>query len=437
MRTTTAGSRAAKAALAIAAVTALGLTGCSASPDNGGGEGSATSGNVNFVYKGSAATQAQWSAVFELFREQYPDIYLNARGIPSADWPTFANAVATQIAGGAQIDIVQVGTEAQRLFASKGILEPLDEFISDDQDVVDEYFADIDPNLVEWNTEYGSTDGKTYYMPAGYNTMVLYCNTSVFEEAGATLPEKDWTWDEFRAAAEQIKSATGKFVMPGASGYFTDVMPWLTTNGASTFNSDWSEPTFDTDAAIEAAEFAAGLVADGLASEPGGITDGNTQLAQGNIACLGGGRWPVNGLRTLEAIDDLRVVNWPTQTGNGSPVGWDGFPITTSSQNKDAAWTFIKFLMSQEYADFFTENGGSVVPARLSVATGPLFTANAPEGITLLTEAISFATPLPSPDRGAEAQTVIQEAWLNIISGNADAADELADANQKLADLLP
>lgn len=436
MRTTR--NRMIKAAAVTAAV-ALAITGCSGGGGGGGGgEGDPESGELNFVYMGDADQQKAFNALFAEFNKKYPDIKLKAVGIPSGNWATFSTTVATRLAGGQKIDIIQVATEGQRLFASKGILEDLGPYIEQDQDVVDDYWSDISPNLKKFNEEFAAgPDGETVFIPGGFNTMTMYLNKEVFDAAGVEIPaEGDWTWDEFVAAGKQIKEKTGAYMMGAASGYFTDVMPWLTTNGASTFNEDWSQPTYNTPAAVESAEFARSLVEMGLAPEPGGQFDANTAFKQGKLAALTGGRWPVLGVRELDMVDKTVVVNWPTQTGNGSPVGWDAWNITKKSENKQAAWTFIKFLMSEEAGSYFAEIGGTIVPARESVASSPAFTDNAPEGTVRLSEAMDFATPIPSIDQGAEAQKVIEEAWATIIAGQGDPQSTLDAAQADLEGLL-
>lgn len=425
------------AAAVVAASLALG--GCTAggnteSPNSGDPE----SGELNFVYMGDADQQKAFNALFAEFNKDYPDIKLKAVGIPSGNWATFSTTVATRLAGGQKIDIIQVATEGQRLFASKGILEDLGPFMEKDQDVVDDYFADISPNLKKFNEEFAAgPDGETVFIPGGFNTMAMYANKTVFDKAGVEIPEDgNWTWDEFIAAGEQIKEKTGAYLTGAGSGYFVDVMPWLTTNGASTFNDDWTQATYNSPAAVESAEFARSLVEKGLAPKPGGQFDGNTAFKQGKLATLNGGRWPVLGIRDMKMVDNTVVVNWPTKTTNGSPVGWDAWNITKNSQNKQAAWTFIKFLMSKEAGEYFAQIGGTIVPARESVAASPAFTDNAPEGTVRLSEAMNWATPIPSIDQGAEAQKVIEEAWGTIVAGQGDAQATLDKAQASLESLL-
>lgn len=422
-------------AMAVATAGAL-ITGCSSG--GGGGGGDAESGELNFVYMGDANQQKAFNALFAEFNKQHPDIKLKAVGIPSGNWATFSTTVATRLAGGQKIDIIQVATEGQRLFASKGILEDLGPYIDKDKDEVDDYWNDISPNLKKFNEEFASgPDGETVFIPGGFNTMGMYLNKTVFEKAGVPIPEDgNWTWDEFLEAGKTIKEKTGAYLTGAGSGYFTDVMPWLTTNGTSTFNEDWSQPTYDTVAAVESAEFARSLVELGLAPKPGGQFDPNTAFKQGKLASLNGGRWPVLGIRDLKMVDDTVLVNWPTKVGNGSPVGWDAWNIAKNSENKEAAWTFIKFLMSKEAGSYFAEIGGTIVPARTSVANSPAFTDNAPEGTVRLSEALDFATPIPSIDQGAEAQKTIEEAWATIIAGQGDAQKTLDAAQAKLEKLI-
>lgn len=420
---------------ALAAAPLLGgtLAGCGDGASAGGG------GNtVNFIYMGEAAQQKQWEALFAEFKKAQPDIELKAEGLPLNNWAEFVNQVASRIAGGQAPDMVQIATEGQRLLASKNLLEPLDSYIEKDQDLIDEYYADMDPNLIEWNKQYGSPDGKTYYLPGEFNTMVMWCNTEVFEKAGVELPgrEDTWTWDDFLDGAKKIHDTTGGYVYNCAAEYFVGVMPWLLTAGASSLDEDWAAPTINTPEAVEAATFCRQMVVDKLSPEPGGEFDEATAFGRGELAVLGRGRWGIVDLQGVDAVDKCQIVNWPEKAGPGTPVGWNGYPILKSSENKDAAWEFEKFLISKEGSEFFAEQGGTIVPARRSVAEGKAFTEGAPPGTEILYDALSYATPIPSPDRGAEVQKAIEEGWQQIMAGNVEPQAGLDKLQETLTGLL-
>ena len=125
--------------------------------------------------------------------------------------------MATRLAGGQQLDVVQIATEGQRIFVTKGLLEPLDDYIKKDQAAMDAYYKDTPEPIRKFLQQYASKDGKTFFMPGGYNTMALYLNTKIFTDAGVEPPTDTWTWDEFRAAGQRSRAKTGAFLT--AAGY--------------------------------------------------------------------------------------------------------------------------------------------------------------------------------------------------------------------------
>jgi multiple sugar transport system substrate-binding protein len=196
------------------------------------------------------------------------------------------------------------------------------------------------------------------------------------------------------------------------------------------------KPTYNDPKAIEAAEFNRALVADKLAPPPGGTFDPFTAAAQGKLAMFGGGRWPIISIRNLKFQDKMGIVPWPVKVKQGSPVGWNGYPIMKASEKKDDAWTFIKFLISKEGSSYFAQLGGTIVPERKSVASSPEFLNDSPKGTEYLYQALSYATPIPSPDKGAAIQKVIEDSWQQIMTGSASPADGLGKAQQQLQELI-
>jgi len=76
---------------------------------------------LSLAYLGTADQVPAWESLFALFKTKYPNIDLTAQANPANDWAGFFDAISTQIAGGKSPDIVQVATEGQRLFASRGL----------------------------------------------------------------------------------------------------------------------------------------------------------------------------------------------------------------------------------------------------------------------------------------------------------------------------
>lgn len=390
------------------------------------------SGKISLAYLGTAEQAEVWNNLFALFAEKHPDIELEAQANPVNDWAAFFDAISTQIAGGKPPDVVQVATEGQRLFASRGICEPINDLIERDQAELAEYFEDIHPKLIEWDNTYNTTeDGSRYYLPGDFNTMGFWYNAEVFTANGVEEPTDDWTWDQLLAAGEALQ-AKGIYGINVTPEYFISVMPYLLTNGASTLSADWKTSTVNSPQAIEAATFMRTLVEKEISPVPGGTFDQFTATAQGKMAAFGGGRWPIVNMRNLDAVSKMKIVHWPQKTQKGSPVGWGAYPIMKGTQNREAAWTFLKFLASKEASVYFAEQGGTIVPGRKSVANSDSYLSNAPEGSLKLYDALEYATPIPSPDKGNVVQSQIQDAFLQILTGAVSPEDGLNALNDEI-----
>jgi multiple sugar transport system substrate-binding protein len=428
------GSLSRRTALRAGATGALALALAACGGDPGAATAGAGAGTVEFVFRGDINQRKGFEALFEEFGKGHPEVDLRASA-KSGTWAQFAYAVATQIAGGQPPDIVQIATEGQQLFVDKDVLAPLDPLIEADSDVVQDYYDDIPENLITWTKKYASKDGGTFYIPGGFNPIVQYNRTDLLDEAGVDLPEEGWDWGDLMEAGRRLKSQDA-FLMTIGNGYWSDILPWLTNNGTSSLDEDWTAATINSPEAIEAATMARRIVERGYAPEPGGTFDAPTLLQQGKLASYHDGAFGIANAQRIELVDDIRVTPFPNNGVHGSPVGWDAWDITRASQHTSEAWTFIKYLMSPEGGSFLARSGGTIVPARRSIATSDDFLKTAPKGSQWLADSLEFATPVPSPERGPEIQDIVEEGWLQVIAGYADPKTQLNRTYDKIGPLL-
>jgi alpha-1,4-digalacturonate transport system substrate-binding protein len=71
--------------------------------------------------------------------------------------------------------------------------------------------ANSPTNKVNKNLIVPTKDGKVNYIPSDVTAAGLYINKSLFDKAGVTYPTdpaKTWTWDEFLAATEEVRTKT-------------------------------------------------------------------------------------------------------------------------------------------------------------------------------------------------------------------------------------
>jgi multiple sugar transport system substrate-binding protein len=407
-----------------------------------GGSGSSTpaasssgapSGTVSLVHEGAADLAPIIEGVIKNFEKAHPGIDIKnsvlGGGGTAGGWAQYSDALTTQIAGGKVPDVVWMATEGLRLFASKGLLEPLDEYIARDQSELSAYFDSLPSGMLERWDKLVAPDGKRYQLPSQFNTMGIWYNADLFKQAGVPEPKADWTWDDFHAAAEKLTQPGKVFGMHVVNGYFVGVLPWLLTNGASSLNEDWTQATINSPEAIEAATFMRSLVADRISPQPGGQFDPIAAMAQGKLAMFGGGWWPLFPARSQGLLKKVKIAPWPQQRGNGSPVGWNMYPIFKASKNKPAAWELVKYMTDPGVSEFISTKGVTL-PLSKDVAAKAL--KQGPPGAQHLYDALEYATPVPSPDNNAVIQQSIEDTFGQILAGNVSPTDGLNKLNSEI-----
>jgi multiple sugar transport system substrate-binding protein len=396
--------------------------------------GSKISGTLTVTYLGTADQQVVWNKLFALFRQKYPDVQLTAQANASNNWATYFNAISTQIAGGKVPDVVQVATEGQRLFASRGLVQPIDDYLARDKNEMAEYYADTDPHLRQLGSQ-SSPDGKTYYLPGEYNPMCIWYNVDMFHQAGVNEPDDTWTWDDFLAIAKKI-AKPGVYGFRAEAAYFSGIMPWVLSNGGNILNSGWTKSVVTDPAVVEALSFMRSLVAQGISPAPGGTFDPFGAMAQSKLAMFGGGRWPIVNIRQLGIVDKVKIVAWPRKAKQGSPIGFGAYPIMKASQNKEAAWAFVKFMASKEASTFFVQNGGTTVPLRRSVAQSQDFLGNTPQGMDKMYPALAYGTLLPAPNKENVIELSIDSVSAQVLTGNVSPAQGMSQLDQQITAAL-
>jgi multiple sugar transport system substrate-binding protein len=178
-------------------------------------------------------------------------------------WVSVFQEISTRLAGGQPMDSAYIATEGMLLFEERGVLEPLDSYIASDKTAINSFYNDINPNMLANFRKLDDINGHTYFIPIGYNVMSIWYNRQLFSQLGLPEPAPGWTWDDFETAAAKITSGSSRLgfaIGTPSPGPFTDVYPWVLTNGGAILNADQTACTADSPAAIEAAAFIRGLV---------------------------------------------------------------------------------------------------------------------------------------------------------------------------------
>ena len=375
---------------------------------------------LTIAFYTTAAGVKPMSGLLAVFKK-LTGITVNPIAVPANSWVGFMQAVSTRIAGGQVLDSAQLATEAFLLFEKRGLCAPLDSYVAQDKATVDNFYADIDPHVLA-NFQALDNVGGTYIMPYGYNVMSMWVNVAMFRKYGVALPNSDWTWDEFLAAATKMASAPNRYgygIVAPVPGPFTDVYPWVLTAGGQIMNARQSACVADNPGAIEAATFVRSLVTKGLANEPGGSYNFETESAGLKLAMFGGGVWPLLSipLPPAQVTKEFVILPWPKQTSPGTPVGVGGFPILKASNAKPAVWEFIKWFMNPEFQGPFAADFGGAMPIRRSSASDPALLKKYPPGAINFVSELAHSTPIVGVPNAGAVENEISTVWEQILSG--------------------
>lgn len=160
-----------------------------------------------------------------LFQERHPGVRVEyVSGIPT---DTYSEWLSEQILKGKEPDLYFVLPEDFNLLASSGALAELDGLMAADPEFdPDGYYA---PCL-----QAGRLGGKQYALPQESVPTIMFVNKTLLESQGISLPDNQWTWEDFYDICAQVTDLDG-----GTFGVYD--YTWqnaLYANGASLFSED-------------------------------------------------------------------------------------------------------------------------------------------------------------------------------------------------------
>lgn len=403
----------------------------------------APGGEITFVFwDNTTETRAGWEAHVARFNERFPDITVNLIGVPGVVWSDYLNGTATLIAGGEQPDIIWVATEGVRFLVDLGLMRPLNDLVEQDAELLQPYFDDTAPALLDGFR----IDDSLYFLPYSWNNMVIYYNKNMFDAAELPYPADDWTRDDFVAAAQALTADTDgdgnldQFGFSGSGGGMFFTLPWVFANGTNIVTDDFCAPNLTDPAVLDAVQFIYDMIYKyKLAPAPGTLTNVEIQFINGELAMFGAGRWPT-GTFFREGFKDFDIALWPGNPEQTTEFGVDGFGIFQSSQNVPAAWEFLKYMSSQEVQQGLVasvESGSPLgnIPASRTVAEQlsqfPPANYNAYYG-----SLDGNARPVTSPPRFNEMESIFIRYLDQVIADEMSVEDAMNAAQTELMSVI-
>ena len=286
-------------------------------------------------------------------------------------------------------------------------------------------------------------DGNVYGIPKDFNTLAVFYNKDIFDAAGVDYPSADDDWSAFSdklTAVSMMDPDIHGICLPAD---FARMGAFAFANGWTPFNADGSADLQDP-AFVQAFDFYTGLVTSGAAVQPADVGAGwpGDCLAREQAAVAIEGAWILGFLRDNAPNLQYGSTLLPTSPATGLSgnfiytVAWG---INADTKVQDAATKVLEALTSPTTQQFILEQG-LAIPSRKALVDNPYFQQDTPEAQGNLTvfEGATHGNVLGFQfgSVGTDYMTPSNNAMNVVMTGQADSATALAQAQQELTALL-
>lgn len=336
-------------------------------------------------------------------------------------------ALTNALSAGTAADVFYLPGETAPGFIATGKVLPLNDLV------------DSSAYLENLNTTF-TQDGNLYGIAKDFNTLAVFYNRDLFDEAGVEYPNADDDWNTFADKLRAVSEALGPDVYGAClPADFARMGAFAYGNGWQPFddmgNANLQDPAF-----VEAFDWYTGLVQEGVAVQPSDIGAGwpGECFANEEAAVAIEGAWMLGFLRDSAPNLPYGATLLPMSPNTGErgnfiyTVAW---AVNSDSPNQEAAVKVLEALTSEETQQFILEQG-LAIPSRTALSENPYFEQDSPEAQANRTvfEGASEGNVLGFQFGavGTDYMAPIANALTAVMTGQADSATALESAQEEL-----
>lgn len=321
---------------------ALGLAACGGKNSDGGSSSSGKSGEL----KVAIWDTHQQKGIEEIIKDFTAETGIKA-SVQVLDWNSYWTLLEAGATGGDMPDVFWMhSNEAVKYMSNDILLDITDKVNSSEKLEMDKFPQDL--------KDMYTYDGKIYAVPKDMDTIAIWYNKTMFDEANIEYPTADWTWDDLYEIAKKLTKDDGSqygFAMNPSNEQDTWMNIVYTMGG--TILKDDGTSGFDDPQTIKAMEFVDKLVKDvcppaNIMSETG--TD--VLFQSGKVAMISQGSWMVPGFIENEYLtQNCDVVRLPKDKANGQSISLYnglGWAASAGTSMPDEAYQLIEWFGTKE-----------------------------------------------------------------------------------------
>ena len=332
-------------ALLLAGMMSLGLVACGSGAGTEKTSSQATSGS------GTELNVAIWDNNQEPGLREIMDDFTAKTGIKTKisviQWDEYWTMLEAGAQGGSLPDVFWMhSNESERYMSNDMLLDVTDKIKESDVIDPENYPEDI-WGLYTYNDKY-------YAVPKDIDTIALWYNKAMFDEAGLEYPTAEWTWDDMFEAAKKLTNENhyGLAIRNdnNQAGYYNMIFD----NGGYIISEDKKTSGYDDPKTIEAMQDLESYIKAGVMPSLETMSEnGESVLFQsGKVAMVLQGSWMVAAYRDNEyTAANCDVVELPKSARTGRRVSLYnglGWAAAANGKHTEQAWQLIEYLGSKE-----------------------------------------------------------------------------------------
>lgn len=410
--------------------------------------------------------EQQYENVVAAFKEKFPNVNIEFVNVTGLDHAEVATKILSQLAAGQPVDIGYAATEATQLYAGEGLALPLTQRVMDSKEELAEYFSDVSPVL----TETMLFEGDLYQLPRDFNAANMYFNVALLEQAGLSVPDAEWTKEDFYEYAKAMTGIDGSFGYGWTNRLWGSWTPWFFVNDTNLLTEErapggewlwenfyagdpnaegrgggwrWPAPQANNPEMVEALEFVVSLTQEGLTPE---ASLGTGETLQGFFTSNKLGMTPAGGFWSGGLINagmepgSFDVQFWPKWASQRHQLGVGAAWILNGTQYENEAWEFVKFTTAREIMELvgFFADLTLTTPVRRSMNNEARYSKSGPANWHVFYDTLdqrSDTGPIPAPVFSIELTNIYTRFTGLAITGEQSPKDALDNMQAELESL--
>lgn len=366
--------------------------------------------------------------MIEAFGQIYPDVTVTLQMTPWADYWT---KLRTQVSSQELPDVFWMNGPNFRSYAVNDQLAPLTPLVDAGMMNLEDY-----PEAL---VDMYSVDGVAYAAPKDYDTVAIWYNKTLFDQAGVAYPDETWTLETYQQKAVELHEALPDDVW-GCAEVFSNTASYyhsIPTAGGYVISEDLTTSGYGEPETIAGVQFWRDLIESGACPDTAYLAENSAYalFESGKCAMQWSGNWRVPAMIASEVADEVSVAPLPGGENRRTAIHGLGNVISAHTGNLAAAQAFVAFLAGPEAARISAETGAAN-PA-LNGSQDAYVGARPDYNLQIfIDQALENSVPFPISENTAAWTEIESEVLTQVFAGEVDAESGCADIASRMDEVL-